>query len=51
MPVGNRDAKQTIDRAIVRKRGARLCFRYLAEQRHDFAKVTAAFRFVKKYFI
>jgi hypothetical protein len=51
MPLGNRAAKRTIDRAIVRKRGARLCFRYLTEQRHDFAKVTAPFKFVKKYFI
>jgi hypothetical protein len=51
MPVGNCAAKQTIDRAIARKRGARLCFRYLAEERHDFAKVTAAFKFVKNYFI
>jgi hypothetical protein len=51
MPVGNRAAKQTRDRAIARKRGARLWFRYLTEQRHDFAKVTAAFKFVKNYFI
>jgi len=51
MHVGNCAAKQIIDRAIARKRGARLCFRYLAEERHDFAKVTAAFKFVKNYFI
>jgi hypothetical protein len=60
MPAGNRKllsrthvvaAERTIVRAIARKCGAKRCFRYLAEERHDIAKVTVRFKFVKNYFI
>jgi len=44
-------AKRAITRAIARKCGALLCFRYLVEERHDLAKVNVSFMFVKNYFL
>jgi hypothetical protein len=44
-------AKRAINPAIARKCGARRCFRYLVEERHDIAKVNVSFMFVKNYFL
>ena len=44
-------AKRATDRTIARKSGARRCFRYLVEERHDIAKVNVSSKFVKNYFL
>jgi hypothetical protein len=44
-------ANRAINRAIARKCGARRCFRYLVEERHDIAKVNVSSIFVKNYFL
>jgi len=44
-------AQPTISRAIAREGGVNRGFRYLAEERHDFAKVTGILEVVKNKFL